>query len=108
MPDTAGCMIVYDSCSFHPTTNVRIAVMDSIVNRRRFLKSSAIVAAAAPAIFTSKRSAAQDVIGSGDFQFHCQHQRAKLPDQFSWQITHNVAVDPDDNLYVIHEGDVTK
>jgi hypothetical protein len=28
----------------------------------------------------------------------------RLPDCFSWQITHNVAVDPDNNLYVIHEG----
>ena len=32
------------------------------------------------------------------------HDWAKLPDKFTWQTTHNVAVDRDSNLYVIHEG----
>lgn len=73
------------------------------LNRRSFLKTTA-VAAAAPAIITSKRTMAQDVIGSGDFKFRCQHMFPQLPDRFTWQTTHNVAVDPDNNLYVIHEG----
>ncbi len=60
----------------------------------------------APAIFTAKRTAAQDVIGSGDFQYQFNHSWAQLPDKYHWQITHNVATDPDDNLYVIHEGDI--
>lgn len=77
-------------------------------SRRRFLKTSAAITAAAPAIFTAKRSAAQDVIGEGEFTYRCEHQFAKLPAEFSWQITHNVAVDPDDNLYVIHEGNASK
>ncbi|MCG8650179.1 MAG: peptidase [Pirellulales bacterium] len=68
------------------------------------MKTSAITAVAAPAIFTSKRSAAQDVIGSGDFKFQCQHMWPQLPDRYNWQTTHNVVVDPDNNLYVIHEG----
>lgn len=72
-------------------------------NRRSFLKTTA-VAAMAPAIITGKRSMAQDVIGSGDFKFQCHHMFPQLPDQFKWQTTHNVAVDPDNNLYVIHEG----
>ena len=33
-----------------------------------------------------------------------QHEWAQLPDQFTWQTTHNVAVDRDGFLYVIHEG----
>lgn len=74
------------------------------VNRRSFLKSSAVIAATAPAIVTSKRTAAQDVIGDGAFKFRCQHLFPQLPDQYTWQTTHNVAVDPDNNLYVIHEG----
>lgn len=74
------------------------------LNRRSFLTSSAVAAAAAPAIITSKRSLAQDVIGDGEFKFRCQHMFPQLPDRYSWQITHNVAVDPDNNLYVIHEG----
>lgn len=72
-------------------------------NRRSFLKTSAALAAA-PAIITSKRTMAQEVIGSGDFKFQCQHLFPQLPDRFKWQTTHNVAVDPDNNLYVIHEG----
>jgi hypothetical protein len=63
-----------------------------------------IASVAAPAIITGKRSAAQDVIGDGEFKFRCQHLFPQLPDRYSWQITHNVAVDPDNNLYVIHEG----
>ena len=73
------------------------------LNRRSFLKATA-VAATAPAIITSKRSMAQDVIGSGDFKFQCRHLFPQLPAQYHWQTTHNVAVDPDNNLYVIHEG----
>lgn len=72
--------------------------------RRSFLKTSAVAVAAAPAIITSKRAAAQDVIGDGEFKFKYQHAFPQLPSQYHWQITHNVAVDPDNNLYVIHEG----
>ncbi len=73
-------------------------------NRRLFLKSAAIVGATAPAILTSKRTLAQDVVGEGEYKFKCEHMFPQLPDQFSWQTTHNVSVDPDNNLYVIHEG----
>ncbi len=73
-------------------------------SRRRFLKTTTVAAVAAPAIFTAKRSEAQGVIGSGDFQFRCEHLWPQLPDKYSWQTTHNVSVDPDNNLYVIHEG----
>lgn len=77
------------------------------VSRRRFLQTSAAAAVAAPAILTSKRTAAQDVIGNADHAFHFDHNWAKLPQPFSWQITHNVAVDPEGLVYVIHEGDAT-
>lgn len=63
---------------------------------------------AAPAIITGKRSAAQDVIDAGEYQFRCQHHWPQLPDKYHWQITHNVTVDPDNNLYVIHEGNAKK
>ncbi len=68
------------------------------INRRSFLKSSAIVTAAAPAIITGKRSAAQEIVGDGELKFHCNHLFPQLPDRYSWQTTHNVAVDPDNNL----------
>ena len=75
--------------------------------RRTFLAASA-AAIAAPAIITSKRTDAQDVVGSGEFQFRCQHHWPQLPDKYHWQITHNVTMDPDNRLYVIHEGDAQK
>ncbi|MEL6109278.1 MAG: hypothetical protein AAFU85_24990 [Planctomycetota bacterium] len=71
-------------------------------SRRTFLKTSS--AFAATAILTSKRTAAQDVIGSGDHVFQCKHMWPELPSEYHWQITHNVAVDPNNHLYVIHEG----
>lgn len=74
------------------------------LTRRTFMKSTAIATVAAPAIITAKRSAAQDIVGSGDHQFQCEHLFPQLPDPYSWQTTHNVAVDPENNLYVIHEG----
>lgn len=78
--------------------------MSDSFSRRRFIKATAAVSVAVPAIFTSKRSAAQDVIGDGQYQYRCEHAWPQLPDKYSWQTTHNVAVDPDNNLYVIHEG----
>ncbi len=82
--------------------------MSSTCSRRSFLKTSSVAAIAAPAILTSKRSAAQGVIGDGDFKFQCQHMWPQLPDRYRWQTTHNVAVDPDNNLYVIHEGQTSQ
>lgn len=77
--------------------------MPQSLNRRRFISTTAALAAS-PAIITSKRSAAQEVIGNGDYKFRCEHQCVELPDRYHWQTTHNVAVDPNNNLYVIHEG----
>ena len=79
-------------------------MISSTATRRRFLQTAAITAAIAPAIITSKRLAAQDVVGEGEFKFKCEHMFPQLPDKYTWQTTHNVAVDPDNNLYVIHEG----
>lgn len=82
---------------------------NSNLQRRTFLKQSTIAAAAAlaaPMIWTSKTRGAEDqlVIGTGPHQYRVHHQWAKLPEPYSWQTTHNVAVDAAHNLYVIHEG----
>jgi hypothetical protein len=74
------------------------------VSRRRFLQTATVAAVAAPAILTSKRTAAQGLVGEGDHRFTYQHDWAQLPAEYRWQITHNVAVDPEGLLYVIHEG----
>ena len=72
-------------------------------SRRYFLRTASALVAA-PAIATSKRTAAQQVTGDGELKYHYDHFCVELPAQFHWQTTHNVAVDSDNNLYVIHEG----
>lgn len=77
------------------------------ISRRALLRSGTAAAAgviAMPAIVTAKRSETQKIIGSGDFKFQVQHAWPELPDKFTWQTTHNVAVDSNNCLYVIHEG----
>ena len=76
-------------------------------NRRTFLKSSAALGAtilAAPAVATASRTNRETIIGNGDYKYRVNHAFAQLPDKFTWQTTHNVAVDKAGNLYVIHEG----
>jgi hypothetical protein len=73
-------------------------------NRRGFIKQAATLAAAIsmPQVIAAREST--QVIGQGQHQFEVLHDWAKLPDRYSWQTTHNVAVDGEENLYVIHEG----
>ncbi|TVP96118.1 MAG: hypothetical protein EA381_17745 [Planctomycetaceae bacterium] len=87
----------------HPAEFLLMASQPTLP-RRRFLQNAAAGVALAPAIWTGKRTAAQGVIGAGEHQFRFDHDWAKLPEPFRWQTTHGVAVDPEDNLYVIHEG----
>lgn len=77
------------------------------LSRRRFLVASATTTAAAltaPNVFTAQKSEKQLVIGVEGHRYEVHHHWAKLPDQYTWQTTHNVALDRDENLYVIHEG----
>ena len=75
--------------------------------RRQFIASStagAVAALAAPAVITHAKTESKLIVGEGDFQYEVQHAWPQLPSQYSWQTTHNVAVDKAQNLYVIHEG----
>lgn len=81
-------------------------------SRRQFLTTSAALAAtagatsflAAPRVVTARKTDSKLVVGEGDHKYEVQHDWPQLPDQFSWQTTHNVAVDKSGCLYVIHEG----
>ena len=76
-------------------------------HRRRFLAASSasvVGAACLPGIVTAKRTDSQNVIGEGDYRYQVKHAWPELPQKYSWQTTHNVAVDAENNLYVIHEG----
>ncbi len=60
--------------------------------------------AAAPAVATASRTFSEIITGEGDYKFRVHHAFPQLPDKYSWQTTHNVALDKAGNLYVIHEG----
>ncbi len=76
-------------------------------NRREILKASiaaTTVLAAGPWVHAESKTSSSIIQGEGEHRFELIHHWAKLPDQFHWQTTHNVAVDSEDNLYVVHEG----
>ena len=54
-----------------------------------------------PAVHTEKRGKPAVVVGKNEHRYEVQHDWPNLPDKFSWQTTHNVAVDSEGNLYVI-------
>jgi hypothetical protein len=78
------------------------------ISRRTFVRRTAVgalAALAAPAIVTAaKTDAKKTVVGVGEHRYEADHHWAQLPDKFTWQTTHNVAIDSDGLVYVIHEG----
>lgn len=90
-----------------PRKKPRIKDRHPEVSRRRFLQATAAtsaVALAAPGIVTAKKTDGSVVVGQGEYRYEVDHHWARLPSEFSWQTTHNVAVDREGLLYVIHEG----
>jgi len=81
-----------------------ISPPSSSLSRRRFLTAAAAAAIAAPRVLTAPKTEQRLVIGTGAHRYEVWHDWAQLPGQYSWQTTHNVAVDRDGLLYVIHEG----
>jgi len=79
---------------------------DYRASRRQFIHRATLAstAFAAPNLLLAARSGTSVVIGKGAHKYEVQHNWAKLPDRFTWQTTHNVAVDKEGLLYVIHEG----
>lgn len=76
-------------------------------SRRQFLDQSKYLAGAAlafPHILTAKKTGGPIILGEGEHKYEVTHNWAQLPEQYSWQTTHNVAVDKNQNLYVMHEG----
>jgi len=76
------------------------------LSRRGFLHRTAVATAAlaAPRVLTAQKSDRQLVIGADGHRYEVLHNWAQLPDKYTWQTTHNVAVDREGLLYVIHEG----
>ncbi len=73
------------------------------ISRRRFIATSA-AAFAVPHILTAQKGSEPLIVGTGEHRYEVLHNWPQLPDKYSWQTTHNVAVDAEGLLYVIHEG----
>jgi len=82
------------------------------INRRSFLQTTSatlsLAVPAVPAVHTLSRTDAlfQDevITGQDELKFRVNHDWAKLPGKFNWQTTSGIAVDSQNNVYVIHEG----
>jgi hypothetical protein len=80
---------------------------DHTVSRRQFLAASAVGTATilgAPFVVTASKVDKPLIVGEGEYKYEVQHEWPQLPEKYTWQTTHNVAVDKSGNLYVIHEG----
>jgi len=77
-----------------------------LLSRRVFTAAVAgsALTAATPARGRVRRVGGETILGEEGHSFRVKHHFPQLPDRFSWQTTHNVAVDSAGNLYVIHEG----
>ena len=80
------------------------------LSRRAFVAGvgATVAVAARPSQARACRRGNETIIGSGEHTFRVHHDFPQLPDRFTWQTTHNVAVDSAGNLYVIHEGQKAK
>ena len=84
--------------------------MNTLSSRRRFIATSTTIATGItmPQLLLGQKSRKSLVIGEGEHRYEVEHNWAQLPDKFTWQTTHNVAVDAEGLLYVIHEGHANK
>ncbi|OYW16054.1 MAG: hypothetical protein B7Z55_14350 [Planctomycetales bacterium 12-60-4] len=77
-------------------------------DRREFLGATTAAATGillgAPFVHAAPKTDQPLVVGSGDYRYTVMHEWPQLPDKYTWQTTHNVAVDNAGHLYVTHEG----
>lgn len=75
------------------------------MNRREFIAAAA-VASTGPVLLGVSRKAEEKnpVVGAGDHKYECHHNWGELPAGYSWQTTHNVAIDSQGMVYITHQG----
>ena len=98
-------VVVFAHLNLKAPTDMKPANSPSL-SRRQFLAASASgvgTVVAAPAVLAATKADSR-IVGKGDYRYEVLHDWPQLPDPYTWQTTHNVAVDKSQNLYVIHEG----
>lgn len=81
-------------------------------SRRQFCRSAAtgaLTAIATPHLASGAIQAAEaadkpTLLGVDSHRYEANHRWAQLPEKYTWQTTHNVAIGSDGMVYVIHEG----
>ncbi len=76
------------------------------IDRRQFVHVTAAAATAAclPGIVTADKAAPPILVGAGEYRYEVSHDWLRLPSRYHWQTTHDVAVDKQGHVYVLHEG----
>lgn len=75
--------------------------------RRNFISAAAkisVAAISAPNLFLRNEAAERMIVGQGEHKYEIVHDWPQLPDKYTWQTTHNIAVDREGLVYIIHEG----
>jgi hypothetical protein len=76
---------------------------DRLVSRRSFVATTAAAAVAAVSHRPDAARAAEPIIlGAGRYRYECQHDWGRLPETIQYGLTHGVAVDRAQNVYVLH------
>lgn len=81
-------------------------LIQASLSRRSFVAATAVAGGclAVPRSLLARPARPEVIVGEGEYRYRCVHNWPQLPDKYTWQTTHNVAVDKSANLYVIHEG----
>jgi len=79
------------------------------MKRRTFLKTTAataVLASTGPLILGAENKAGtpNPTIGIEGHKYQCFHNWGELPADYSWQTSHNVALDSSGNVYITHQG----
>ena len=75
------------------------------MNRREFIATAAVAGTGPILLGMSKKAETPNpVIGAEGHKYECFHNWGELPADYSWQTTHNVAIDSQGLVYITHQG----
>ena len=75
------------------------------MNRREFIATAAVASTGPILLGMSKKADEKNpVIGAEGHKYECAHNWGELPADYSWQTTHNVALDSHGHVYITHQG----
>ena len=102
-------LLIYSNPSAKEHSKQIIMKNPQSLTRRSFLSTTATSSLVVPALLSAKKSQSGPlVIGEGEHRYEVHHDWAKLPDKYTWQTTHNAAVDKTATFTPFTKAVVTK